>query len=128
MKNVCRMLVGKSSWLGGRWRIGKNYIRMSSSSIWLRMCNELNWFTICPLVGFHIGEVESSVEELYIREVKFQGSSETLGIFLSISIRLLFAKFVHIWKSGNLSVTQLPNSSKCFSLSCSFRINENIEH
>ena len=78
------------------------------------MWNELNWFTICPLVGFHTGEVESwgSVEELHIREVKFQGSLEELDIFLSISIHLLFAQFVHIWKSGNLSVTQLPDSSK----------------
>lgn len=81
-------------------------------------------------MGLHTGEVESwgSVEELHIREVKFQGCLEELDIFLSISIRLLFATFVHIWKSGNLSVTQLPNSSKCFSFSCSFNINENIEH
>lgn len=124
------MLVEETSWLGGRWRIGKNYIRMGSSNIWLRMWNELNWFTICLLVGFHTGEVESwgSVEELHIREVKFQGSLEELDIFLSISIHLLYAQFIHIWKSGNLSVTQLPNTSKCFSFSCSFNINENVEH
>jgi hypothetical protein len=70
------MLMGETSWLGGRWRIGKNYVTISSSNIWLRMWNELNWFMMCPLVGFHIGEVESwgFVEELHIREVKFQGS------------------------------------------------------
>jgi hypothetical protein len=124
MKNVCRVLVGETKWLEGRWRVGKNHIRMGS--LWLRMWNELNCFMICPLVGFHIGEVESwgSVDMLG----KFQGSLEELDIFLSISIRLLFAKFVHIWKSGNKSVTQLPNSRKCFSFSCSFSINENIEH
>ena len=83
MKDICRMLVGETSWLGGRWRIGKSYIRMCSSSIWLRMWNELNWFMICPLGGFRIGEVESwgSVEELHIREFKFQGSLEELDIF-----------------------------------------------
>jgi hypothetical protein len=80
--------------------------------------------------GFCIGEVESwgSVEELHIREFKFQGSLEELDIFLPVSICLLYAKFVHIWKSDNMSVTQLPNSSKSFSFSCSFNINEVIEH
>jgi len=98
MKNVCRMLVGETSWLGGRWRIEKNYIRMCSSSIWLRMWNELNWFMICPLGSFRIEEVESwgSVEELHIREFKFQGSLEESDIFLPISICVLYAKFVHI--------------------------------
>jgi hypothetical protein len=56
MKNVCRMLVGETSWLGGRWRIGKNYIRICSSSIWLRMWNELNWFAIYPLGGAFVLE------------------------------------------------------------------------
>jgi len=49
-------LVGETSWLGGRWRIGKNYIRICSSSIWLRMWNELNWFAIYPLGGAFVLE------------------------------------------------------------------------
>ena len=52
----------------------------------VRMWNELNWFKICPLGGFHIGEVESwgSVEELHIREVKLQGPLEKLDIFCGL--------------------------------------------